>query len=223
MWIGHYASGLIAKPFAPGVPLSLLCLAGAIPDVTFFVLNFLGIEAFAVNDEYSKRGCFPYATYYPYSHSLLGMILIGTGLAAAYKAISKRHDVPLQDLAVIVATSASHFLLELPAHREDVKIVPNDNIALGFGLSDKPAVLFALETVVFFVGLWVYTTLAPLATRSGYKNNMNILKAVVAFMVIQQAHFCFGAVPTYETRFLHAPMFLFEILASSWALGKLES
>lgn len=154
----HRFLGLIAKTYAPGVPLSLLCLAGAIPDATFFVLNFLGIEAFAVNDEYSKRGCFPYATYYvssrspcndrglfrgialiqfsaiqplPTRHDIDGQVMHGCcisslteniskgmGLAAAYKAISKRHDVPLQDLAVIVAASASHFLLELPAHRE---------------------------------------------------------------------------------------------------------
>ncbi|KAF7972172.1 hypothetical protein HWV62_18744 [Athelia sp. TMB] len=222
MWVGHYAAGLIAKPFAPRVPLSLLCLASAILDATFFVLNLIGIESFAVNDEFSKRGCFPYATNYPYTHSLLGMVVIGIALAGAYNATTTRVKVPLQDLAVIVAVAASHFLLELPAHREDVKITPNDNVALGAGLFDKPATLFALETGLFFAGLWVYTALAPLATRSGYKNNINILRAVVVFMVVQQAHFCFGAAPTYETRFIHAPTFLFEILLSCWALGKLE-
>lgn len=77
MWIAHYASGLVAKPFAPGVPLSLLCLAGALPDALFFTLNILGIESFSVDDTLAKRGCFPYATDYKYSHSLVGMGAIG--------------------------------------------------------------------------------------------------------------------------------------------------
>lgn len=75
----------------------------------------------------------------------------------------------------------------------DIKITPHDNVALGSGLFDRPATLFAVEIVLFFGGLWAYTQFAPLSTKTGYKNNMNILKAVSAFMVIQQAHFCFGS------------------------------
>jgi len=221
MWIGHYSAGLAAKPFAPGVPLSLLCLAGALPDAIFFMLNFLGIESFSVDPKLTKRGCFPYATDYPYSHSLAGMAVMGVGLALIYSAVSKR-SVTLKDQAVIVAACLSHFLMEVPSHREDIKITPHDNVQLGSGLFDKPAVLFAVETALFFGGLWVYTSLAPLATKTGYKNNMNILKGVAIFMVVQQAHFCFGSAPTLETRWVHAPVFLFEILASCWALGKLE-
>jgi len=62
MWIAHFAPGLVAKPLAPSIPLWLLALAGALPDAAFFVL----------------RGCFPYATNYPVSHSLLGMAVLGT-------------------------------------------------------------------------------------------------------------------------------------------------
>lgn len=112
--------------------------------------------------------------------------------------------------------------------RTYIKIVPNDNMALNWGLFDKPAELFALETAILFASLWVYTALAPLATWSGYKDDMNGLKVVVASMVIQQAlsclerwsvsacHSCHWHVtstskgiiyraPTDETRFLCAP------------------
>lgn len=77
MWVAHYAAPLAIKPFAPEVPLSLLCLAGALPDALFFILNFLGIESFSVDQTLAKRGCFPYATDYPYSHSLAGMGVVG--------------------------------------------------------------------------------------------------------------------------------------------------
>lgn len=75
----------------------------------------------------------------------------------------------------------------------DIKITPNDNVELGVGLFDHPAALFATETLLFFGGLWIYTSFAPLATKIGYRNNMNILKAVAISMVVQQAHFCFGS------------------------------
>lgn len=77
MWVAHYASGLIAKPFAPRVPLSLLALAGAFPDVVFFLLQFFGIETFNLDSSLISHGCFPYSNDYPYSHSLLGMTLSG--------------------------------------------------------------------------------------------------------------------------------------------------
>jgi len=78
MWIAHFAPGLVAKPFAPGIPLWLLALAGALPDAAFFVLSLLGLESFSVDKGLMNRGCFPYATNYPFSHSLLGMAVLGT-------------------------------------------------------------------------------------------------------------------------------------------------
>jgi hypothetical protein len=50
MWITHYAPGLIAKIFAPRVPLALLAFAGEANDALFFFLNFFGIESFGINE-----------------------------------------------------------------------------------------------------------------------------------------------------------------------------
>ena len=70
--------GLIAKPFAPDVPLAILCLAGALSDVVFFLLQFVGIETFNFDAAIAtKHGCFPYTNDYPYSHSLAGMVAAG--------------------------------------------------------------------------------------------------------------------------------------------------
>ena len=69
--------GLAAKPFAPVVPLSVLTLAGALPDVVFFILQFFGVETFNFDPTLQRRGCFPYSNEYPYSHSLLGMVVAG--------------------------------------------------------------------------------------------------------------------------------------------------
>ncbi|KAH9949396.1 hypothetical protein B0H21DRAFT_777358 [Amylocystis lapponica] len=221
MWIAHYVSGLVAKPFAPLVPLSVLCLAGALPDALFFLLQFVGIESFNLNPALIPRGCFPYSNDYPYSHSLAGMVASGVALAVGFKMCSSAPVGPKEQAAIVLA-SASHFLFEWPSHREDVKITPHDAQQLGAGLFDHPAATFAVESALFLGALWVYATLAPLATRAGYTAHPRRLHAVVALMLAQQAHFCFGSAPTTQTRWVHAPVFLFEILASCWLIGRLE-
>ncbi|RDX51926.1 hypothetical protein OH76DRAFT_229787 [Lentinus brumalis] len=222
MWIAHYASGLVAKPFVPRVPLSLLTLAGALPDVIFFLLQFFGIETFNLDASLLRRGCFPYSNDYPYSHSLLGMTVAGVALAALYRSTTNRL-VAWKDLAAIVAASASHFLLEWPSHRADIKITPHDSNALGAGMFDHTVVTFFAECAIFLAGLWVYTAFAPMTTKAGYKTHRNRLPGIVLFLIGAQAHFSFGSAPTNETRWVHAPLFLGQVLASCWLLGKLES
>ncbi|KAH9858314.1 hypothetical protein C2E23DRAFT_865209 [Lenzites betulinus] len=221
MWIAHYASGLIAKPFAPTVPLSILALAGALPDVVFFILQFFGLETFNL-DESITRGCFPYSNDYPYSHSLLGMAISGVALAALYK-MNTAARVTFKDQAIITTASASHFLLEWPSHREDIKITPHDSKQLGASMFDHSIVTFLVECAIYLAGLWVYTTFAPMANKTGYKTHKNRLWGITLFLIGAQAHFAFGSVPTTETRWVHAPIFLGQVLASCWLIGKLES
>ncbi|CCM03655.1 uncharacterized protein FIBRA_05799 [Fibroporia radiculosa] len=245
MWIAHFSSGLVAKPFAPGIPLSVLCLAGAAADAAFFLLQFINLESFNLDTSIAaNRGCFPYANDYPYSHSLAGMGAVGFVVALGYKALRPTARASLSDMIVIVLASLSHFLLEWPSHRAgetpplpppssvaasspsariaDIKLTPYDDRAIGAGLFDHPMLTFLAEAAIFLTGLWVYATFAPKVTRTGYLTNRNRLPKIVAFMLVQQAHFCFGAAPTYETRWVHAPLFLSEVLGSCWVLGKLE-
>ena len=77
----HFGIGLIAKPFAPRVPLIVLAFAGVLPDAKFFLLQFFGIETFNFGAGIARRGCFPYTNDYPYSHSLAGMVIVGEYLA----------------------------------------------------------------------------------------------------------------------------------------------
>ncbi|CAL1694375.1 unnamed protein product [Somion occarium] len=124
-------------------------------------------------------------------------------------------------MLVIVAMSASHFVLEWPSHCEDVKITPHDSNRLGADLFNSSSLTFVAEIIIFFADLWVHTTFSLLASK-GYKNNPNLLKIIWAIMIIQQVHFCFGSAPTTETRWIHASILLSEILSSSWLLGKLD-
>ncbi|KAJ8597618.1 hypothetical protein M405DRAFT_870842 [Rhizopogon salebrosus TDB-379] len=192
-------------------------------DATFFVLNFLGLEAFIFDKGLMHRRCFPYATNYPFSHSLLGMAVLGVILATAYMFMSER-KVSAKDEAILLAVTLTHFLLlEVPSHREDVKITPRDSTHLGAGMFEYPLAQFFTECALFLGALWMYTTFAPIATRAGYKRHEARLWGITASLLAWQVHFCFGTVPTLETRWVHAPMFLSEILMDSWLIGRLEA
>lgn len=67
------------------------------------------------------------------------------------------------------------------------------NLVSLLGLFDYPAVLFALEVLIFFGGLFAYTQYAPLSARAGYKRNPNWIKAVIGVFLAQQAQFCFSS------------------------------
>ncbi|KIP11743.1 hypothetical protein PHLGIDRAFT_63177, partial [Phlebiopsis gigantea 11061_1 CR5-6] len=228
-WIAHFASGLVAKPFAPRVSLAVLAFAGPMPDALFFVLQFFGIESFNLAESIARQGgCFPYTNDYPLSHSLAGMLicdLIGVILAVLYKSFA-RVPASLTDMLAITATSTSHFLLEWPSHRHGkghhTKITPGDNAAYGAGLFDYPLATFATENVIFFAGLWVYMTFAPAACKAGMQQHPSLLKIVSAVMVAQQAQFCVPSAPTRESRWVHAPLFLSLILGSCCLLGMLD-
>lgn len=86
-------TGLVAKPFAPRVPLVVLALAGALPDAVFFILQFLGIESFNLDQAIANRGgCFPYTNDYPLSHSLAGMVGVGANYLRAKSRNTAAHD-----------------------------------------------------------------------------------------------------------------------------------
>jgi len=242
MWIGHYASGtftlidpflevtdivhpaFIAKTIAPGIPLSVLALSSSAADALFFLLNFAGLESFNLDKTIVGRsGCFPYTNDYPYSHSLAGMGVAGALVGLGYKLLRPNSRVSLTDFAVITATGLSHFFMELPVHRKDVKLTPHDDVAAGAGWFDSPTTDFLGETALFLASLWVYTRFAPKVTQTGWLTHKNRLTWIAGFFVAQQAQFCFTAAPTQEARWVHAPVFLGMILGSSWLLGKLES
>ncbi|KAG1864763.1 hypothetical protein DFJ58DRAFT_714926 [Suillus subalutaceus] len=172
MCIAHFAPGLSAKPFQ-GYRCGCSHLQG------HFQIGVM--ESFVVDKGLMSRRYFPsYAIDYPFSHSLFGM---------AYVLVAERKMVSIKDGAVLrlLAVTLSHFRLEIPSHRQDIKITPSHSTHLGSGTS---------KCALFFGGLWVYRTFAPIATRLGYKRHPARLWGVAAILLVQQPHFYFGAAPS---------------------------
>jgi len=249
MWIAHHAPGLLAHLLTPHIPLSFLALSGCLPDLLHLFINLLpsplSIESFNFDEKIAGGrkgggGCFPYSNDYRWTHSLAGMGVIGLATALLYPLLARSTNLrtpTLKDQFIIFLTVLTHFPLELPVHRADVKITPNSSHSLGSGLFASPTLTLLIELSIFFSSLFIWYHNAPRTSQRGARSTgagpgagagggrgkaSNLLWGVSAFFAVQQIHFCYGSAPTSNSRYIHAPIFIFEILLSSYLLGLLE-
>lgn len=157
MFIGHFAIAFAAKKAAPKVSLGTLVLAAAFLDVVWPVLVLLGIERFRIVPGFTAVNPFDF-TYYPWSHSLLMTLAWSAAFALAYYA-SSRDRAGAVWVAVVVA---SHWALDFASHRPDMPLYPGDSEKLGLGLWQSIPATFAIEGLLFAVGIALYAQ----ATRS---------------------------------------------------------
>ena len=150
MFIGHWAPALAvaAKRQRPG--LGTLFIAAQLVDWAFFVFVLLGIEKMRLNPRISAVS--PLDLYFmPYTHSLVGALVWGSGTTVVIWAILRDRTAGLLVGAVVV----SHWFLDLLVHMPDLTIAGSAP-KLGFGLWNYPAIEMPLELAITFGALWLY-------------------------------------------------------------------
>jgi len=151
MFIGHFAVGFAAKKFAPRAPLAALVAAPLWADILWPVFLLLGWEhaRIVVGDTRYT----PFDLYdFPWSHSLLMLIIWATLLSAAYQWWKK-------DAAGAVAIwigVLSHWLLDWITHRPDMPLYPGGP-KCGLGLWNSIPGTMVVEISMFAAGLWMYS------------------------------------------------------------------
>ena len=150
MFIGHYALGLAAKRAAPGTSLGTLFVAPTLADLLWPVFLLLGWEHAHV-----VPGPNPFLTLwlddYPYSHSLLALIVWGALFGSLYKMKTGDKRAAL----VISLLVVSHWVLDVITHRPDEPLYPGGR-GLGLGLWNYPLATVVVETVMLLAGVVIY-------------------------------------------------------------------
>lgn len=190
MFLGHFGIGFGAKAAAPRVSLGTLFLAAQFIDLLWPTLLLLGIEQVNIRTGGTRYPPLDFA-YYPYSHSLLAVIIWAVLFAAAYYAIRRsRIGAVVLGLAVI-----SHWLLDLIVHYPDLPLYPGDSPLLGFAIWSSPIFEMVLELSIFALGVWLYlrTTKAIDATGKW------ALWSLVIFLLTIQFGNAFGSPPPSVT------------------------
>ena len=142
--LGHVSAGLVAKRFAPKVPLFILLAAGYLMDILEIIFEFTGIDD---------------TQYAPWTHSLVMSAIWSAfaGLLAALIFRSRRSGV------VIALVVFSNWILDFITHPMDIGIIPHGlpfflsaSAKVGLGLYDSWVGMVIGEVGLPIVGLVFY-------------------------------------------------------------------
>ncbi len=162
MFLGHYALALGVKRRAPRTNLGVLMAAAQLPDLIWPVLLLLGVERVAPGDHGFTALRF---VDYPWSHSLLMVVVTGILAGVIYRLATGRRDPRGAMLVALLATS--HWVLDWITHRPDLPLYPGGSARLGLGLWNSAVATVAIEGLMWIVGIWLYVAATRPVNRGG--------------------------------------------------------
>lgn len=163
MFIGHFAIAFAAKKYAPQVSLGVLFLACQLADLIWPNLVLLGIEKLAIAPGITAMTPLDFI-HYPYSHSLIALLLWAVVFAGLYSLLTKLGRRTAMVIGLLVL---SHWLLDVITHRPDMPVLLDDSYRMGFGLWNYPAIATCVELLLFITGVWLYANCTTALNRKG--------------------------------------------------------
>jgi hypothetical protein len=154
MFIGHYALAFGAKKVAPSVSLGTTFLACQFADLLWPTLLMMGKEIVEIDPGNTLVTPLNFVSY-PYSHSLVMLIVWAALFALAYRVIRGWNQRAMLTVAALVV---SHYVLDLITHRPDLPITISGSQRLGLGLWNYPGATLSLEILLFLAGTTLYTS-----------------------------------------------------------------
>lgn len=187
MFLGHFGVGLAAKPLQPRVSLGTLFLAAQLADLLWPTLLLLGVERVNIVPGLLAASPFDFE-YYPFSHSLLAQVVLGTLLGLVYGVVRRNWRGAL----LVGLLVPSHWLLDLVMHRPDLPIYPGSSPKVGLGVWHSLPATLAIEFGLLALGVWVYVR----ATKPRNRTGRFVLWWLVAFLVLSYLGSELGPAPT---------------------------
>lgn len=176
MFIGHYALALGAKRVAPGVSLGTLFFASQFADLLWPTLLVLGYEAVEIDPGNTLMTPLNFVSY-PYSHSLVMLLVWSMVIALLYRAIRGARPISIATVGVLVF---SHFVLDWITHRPDMPLTIGGATKVGLGLWNHPGTTLALESVMFIGGALLYAMATRARDRVGQAGFYTLVATLVA-------------------------------------------
>jgi hypothetical protein len=151
MFIGHFALGLAAKRAAPRASLGVLFAAAQLADLLWPFFLAIGLEQVRIDPGNTAVTPLDFVSY-PYSHSLVLLIVWGVAMAILCRPFAPARGT----FSVISALVVSHWVLDVVTHRPDMPLYPGSR-KLGLGLWNSIPATVAIEVPMFAAGLWIYS------------------------------------------------------------------
>lgn len=189
MFIGHFGIGLAAKKIDEKPSLGTLFLAAQFVDLLWPFFILAGIEKVKIvpGDTVFTPLNF---VYYPFSHSLLGVIFWAVLFGTVYYLFKKNLRTSIL-LGVLVV---SHWVLDFLVHRADLPLVPWSNFKVGLGLWNSIPLTIIAEGLIFCVGAWFYISYAKAKNKTGFYRIWGLL----IFLIVIYVNNIFASPPPSE-------------------------
>lgn len=191
MFIGHFALGFGAKRAAPAVSLGTLFLACQLADLLWPTFVLLGLEMVEVRPGDTAVTPLDFVSY-PYSHSLVALLLWGVVFGVGYVLIRRSR---IAAGVVIGALVVSHWVLDVLTHRPDMPVTIGGPARLGLGLWNSVPATLAVEILLFAMGVGIYARFTQARDRRGAFGFWGL----VAFLLIVYFVNLFGPPPPNAT------------------------
>lgn len=162
MFIGHFGAALAAKKLDNMPSLGTMFLASQFIDLLWPILMLAGIEKVKIEPGNSAFTPLNFI-YYPFSHSLLFVLIWALLLGGVYYLIRKN----LKSSLILGALVLSHWILDLISHVPDLPLYPGSSIKVGLGLWNFVSLTILVEGLIFVSGAFLYIFSTKALNRKG--------------------------------------------------------
>ena len=175
MFIGHFGVGFAGKKFDKSASLGTYFMAAQWIDLIWPILLLLGIEKAEIKPGISSVSPINF-TYYPFTHSLFGVIVWAVLFGMIYFLIKKKSRTAI----ILGMLVLSHWFLDLLVHVPDLQIFPGYNLKVGFGIWNNLSATIILEGLIFTLGVYFYYK----TTKTKNKVGTYSLIGLIAFLIV---------------------------------------
>lgn len=189
MFIGHFGVGLGAKKIDSKTSLGTLFLASQFIDLLWPIFLLLGIEQVIIEPGNTVFTPLNFI-YYPFTHSLAGVLIWGLIFGAVYFFIKKNYKTAIL-LGLLVV---SHWVLDFITHAPDLELVPGLELKVGLGLWNSLEFTVLFEIAIFSAGIFYYLQVTKAKNKQG---NYGFWGLIIFLLVIYIMN-VFGSTPPNE-------------------------
>ena len=186
MFIGHFGVGFAGKKLDKSTSLATYFMAAQWIDLIWPILLLLGIEKVEIEPGVSVVTPLDFI-YYPFTHSLLGVIIWGVLFGLVYFFVKKK----LKTAIILGTLVVSHWFLDLLVHIPDLSLIPGLDLKVGLGLWNSLIGTFLVEGLIFVSGVYLYLKI----TKAKNKTGNFALWGLILFLTLIYSGNLFGPPP----------------------------
>ncbi len=187
MFIGHFGVGFAAKKIINKPSLGTLFFASQFIDLLWPIFLIFGIEKVSIDPGNTVVTPLNFI-YYPFSHSLFGVLVWALLFGAIYYFIKRDFRTSIW-LGVLVL---SHWILDFITHRPDLPLfIWSNSPLLGLGLWNSFFGTIIIESAIFVAGVYFFISV----TKAKNKIGIYSLWSLIIFFIIIYIANLFGPPP----------------------------